>query len=82
MTASEDARVVARTLTNAGIDPAHADALADAIRQAAEHQPVDFATRADLAAIEARLTWRFAGAMAAQTLTLIGAMVAIMQLIG
>ena len=50
--------------------------------QAAEHQPVDFATRADLAALEARLTWRFAGAMVAQTLTLIGAMVAIIQLIG
>jgi len=31
-----DTLAVARTLTNAGIDPAHADALADAIRQ----QPV------------------------------------------
>ena len=41
-----------------------------------------FATRADLAALEARLTWRFAGAMAAQTLTLIGAMVAVVRLIG
>ena len=77
-----DTLTVARTLTNAGIDAAHADALADVIRQAAEHQPVDFATRADLAALEARLTWRFAGAMAAQTLTLIGAMAAVVRLFG
>ena len=41
-----------------------------------------FATRADLAALEARLTWRFAGAMVAHALTMIGAMIAIVRLLG
>ena len=32
-----DSLTIARQLTDAGIDRGHADALADAIRQAAEH---------------------------------------------
>ena len=38
--------------------------------------------RADLAALEARLTWRFAGAMLAQTLAILGGVIAILRLIG
>ena len=39
------------------------------------------ARRADLAALEARRTWRFAGAMLAQTLAILGVIVAIPSLI-
>ena len=46
----------------------------------------DTATRADLAALEARLTWRFAGAMLAQTgmilAAVFGAAVVILQTLG
>ena len=74
--------------------PEQADALTAAIRQAADSAPADavtradlesLATRADLAALEARLTWRFAGAMLAQTgvvlAAVIGAAVAIRALL-
>ena len=50
-----DSLTVARQLTAAGIDRAQADAIADGIRQAAEHQPGDPATKADIAALETRL---------------------------
>ncbi|MDE0456072.1 MAG: hypothetical protein OXI15_02155 [Chromatiales bacterium] len=59
-----DSLSVARQLTEAGIDRAHADALADAIRQAAEHGEhvtpamLDAKLDARLAAAETRLTWR------------------------
>ena len=42
-----DTLAVARTLTAAGIEPAHADAITAAVRQAAES--TDYATRVDLA---------------------------------
>ena len=56
-----DTLAIARRLTDAGIEPAHADALTAAIRAAAEHhRAADLATRADLAAqydrIDARIT--------------------------
>ena len=56
-----DTLAIARRLTDAGIEPAHADALTAAIRDAAEHhRAADLATRADLAAqydrIDARIT--------------------------
>lgn len=72
-----DTHAIARNLTAAGIPADHADAIADAItnairsaiRDAAKHG--EFVTpdmlRADIAALEARLTWRFAGALLAQT---------------
>ena len=37
---------------------------------------------AALSALEARLTWRFAGAMLAQTVTIIGGTVALLRLLG
>ncbi|MCY3842925.1 MAG: hypothetical protein OXH69_05215 [Acidobacteria bacterium] len=43
-----DSIAVARQLAEAGIERAHADAVASAIHQAAEHG--DYATRADLTA--------------------------------
>ncbi|MDE0354819.1 MAG: DUF1640 domain-containing protein [Deltaproteobacteria bacterium] len=86
-----DSLTVARQLTDAGIDRAHADAIADGIRQAAD-APAEMATKADLAAVradladlEARLTWRFAAAMLAQTgvilAAVIGAAVAILRML-
>ena len=79
-----DSLTIARQLTEAGIDRAHADALADAIRQAAE--PGDHVTPerldAALAGLETRLTWRFAGAMLAQTAAIVGGTVALLRLLG
>ena len=46
-----DTLAVARTLTAAGMDPKHADALTDAIRQATEH--AEYATKGDLAELRA-----------------------------
>ena len=59
-----DTLAIARRLADAGIEPAHADALTDAIRDAAEHhRAADLATRADLAAqydrIDARITAQY-----------------------
>lgn len=80
-----DTLAAARRLTDAGIKPEHADAIVDAVRQAAA-APTDMATKADLAALEARLTWRFAGAMLAQTgvilAAVIGAAVAVLRMLG
>ena len=39
-------------------EPQQADAIATAVRNVAEHQPVEVATRADLAALDTRL-YRF-----------------------
>ena len=94
-----DTHAIARTLTAAGIQPEHADAITDAVRQAAEHdnaaEPLanarDLAAgladlRTEIATMESRLTWRFAGAMLAQTgvilAAVIGAAVAILRMLG
>ena len=44
-----------------------------------EHQRE--AHRADMAALEGRLTWRFAGAMLAQTLAILGGVLAMLRLL-
>ena len=79
-----DSLTISQQLTEAGIDRAQADVLADAIRQAAEHG--DHVTperlNAALSGLEARLTWRFAGAMLAQTVAIIGGTVALLRLLG
>ena len=79
-----DTHTIARTLTDAGIDPKHAVAITDAVRQAAEHSEHVTPEHLDaaLAALEVRLTWRFAGAILAQTITMLGGMVAILRLLG
>ena len=54
-----DSLTVARQLTEAGIERAQADAIADGIRQAAEHgEHVAPAQLAGLAKLRADLTWR------------------------
>ena len=64
-----DTHAIARTLTDAGIKPEHADAITDAVRQAAERDTSTLATReyldGRLAALEARIAWRFIGALVA-----------------
>ena len=69
-----DTLTIARTLTDAGADPKLADAIADGIRQAAEHgehvtpdmfdarmETLDARVDARIAAAETRLTWRMLG---------------------
>ena len=84
-----DTHAIARQLDDAGFTTKQVDAITDAVRQAAVHE--DYATRAeleplstkaDLADLEARLTWRFAGAMLAQTLAILGGVLAILRLLG
>lgn len=75
-----DTLAVARRLTDAGIDRDHADALADAIREAAEHG--DHVTpdllRAELSALETRLIKWIVGTVIAA----VGATVAVLRPIG
>ncbi len=52
-----DTHAIARTLTDAGIEPAQADAITNAVRQAAEHDNAaePLATKADVAAVRTDL---------------------------
>ena len=70
-----DAGAIARQLTDARAEPTLADAIADAVREAAEHghHVTHEGLRAELAAREARPTRRFAGAILAQTVAIVGA---------
>ena len=73
-----DTHAIARTLTDAGIEPEQADAITAAVRQAAEHdntaEPLATARdlnagladlRIELGALEARIAWRIIGALLA-----------------
>lgn len=79
-----DTHAIARRLTGTGLSNEQADAITDAVREAAEHD--DHVTPeglcAELAWLEARLTWRFAGAMLAQTLAILGGVLAMLRLLG
>ena len=59
----------ARDLEAAGIERRQAEAIAEGMREAADAAAgagrADLATKADLAALEARLTWRLVGIAAA-----------------
>ena len=55
-----DTHTIARTLESADLTPNQVDAITGAIRLAAEHQPGDPATKADLAELKADLLkWMF-----------------------
>ena len=78
--ATLDTLSIARNLTDAGADPKLADAIATAVREAADagdHVTPDQLTRG-LAELEARLTWRFAGALLAQTAALTAILAALL----
>ena len=88
-----DTHAAVRMLTAAGADETLAVAVVDVAQNAAADHGRELSTRsdldhlrevqrADLAALEARLTWRFAGAMLAQTLAILGGVVAILRLLG
>lgn len=87
-----DTHAAVRQLTAAGADETLAVAVVDVAQNAAADQRRELTTRADLdhhreaqradlAALEARLTWRFAGAMLAQTLAILGGVLAILRLL-
>ena len=67
-----DTHAIARTLTAAGLTPAQADAITDAVREAADHG--DYATRADLVALELRLIKWIVGTGVAVAAVVIGAL--------
>ena len=77
-----DTLTIARNLTDAGADPKLADAMATAMRDATEAG--DHVTRdqfkAGLTELEARLTWRFAGALLAQTAAMAAIMAGLLRL--
>ncbi|MDE2988512.1 MAG: DUF1640 domain-containing protein [Chloroflexota bacterium] len=56
-----DTLAIVRRLEAAGIDRATAEAHADAIQTAVDERQEHLATKADLAVMEARLTWRMIG---------------------
>ena len=74
---------IARRLTDSGLPTKQVDAITDALREAAEHgdHVIPEGFRAELASLEARLTWRFAGAMLAQTLAILGGVLAMLRLL-
>ena len=73
-----DTHAIARSLASADLTPAQVDAITDAIRQAAEHEGADYATGAELAAMEARI-YR---AMLIQAGAIVGAVVGILRFLG
>ena len=86
-----DTHAAVRMLTAGGADEALAVAVVDVAQSAAADHGRELTTRsdldhlreahrADLAALKARLTWRFAGAMLAQTLAILSGVVAILRL--
>ncbi len=76
--ATLDTHAIARSLTDAGADPKLADAITAAVRQVADRDTDALATKADLAALEARL-YR---AMLLQAGAIVGAVVAILRMLG
>ncbi len=87
--ATLDTHAIARTLTDAGADPKLADAITAAVRHAADYgdhvTPDQFKAGlaeldARIADLEARLTWRFAGALLAQTAAMAAIMAALLRL--
>ena len=75
-----DTHAIARSLTDAGIPAAQADAITDAVRTAAES--ADYATRADLLALELRIVKWVVGTGAAVAGTVIAAVAALLRLLG
>ena len=85
-----DTHAAVRKLRDADISEHQAEALVEvfshAIGEPATRDDIEnLATKAELktelVALEARLTWRFAGAMLAQTLAILGGVLAILRLL-
>ena len=54
--AAFDTLAAARSLKDAGVKPEHAEAIANAVREAANASREELATKSDLTALELRLT--------------------------
>lgn len=81
-----DTHAAVRKLRDADISERQAEVLVEvfshAIGEPATRDDIkDLVTKAELAALEARLTWRFAGAMLAQTLAILGGVLGILRLL-
>ena len=79
-----DTHAIARSLTDAGIEQAHADAITNAVRQAAE-APANMATAVDVADLRtemAAMEGRIYRAMLIQAGAIVGAVVAVLRLTG
>ena len=81
-----DTHAIARSLTDAGIQPEHADAITAAVRQAAERDTDTLATKADidarLNALEARIAWRIIGALLAIASIQTAILIAVLRALG
>lgn len=85
-----DTQAAVRKLREADVSEQQVEALVDVFSHAIGEQATrddikDLATKAELktelVALEARLTWRFAGAMLAQTLAILGGVLGILRLL-
>lgn len=81
-----DTHAAVRKLRDADISERQAEVLVEvfshAIGEPATRDDIkDLVTKAELAALEARLTWRFAGAMLAQTLAILGGVLGSLRLL-
>ena len=87
--ATLDTHAIARTLTDAGADPKLADAITAAVREVADRDTDALATKADLnalrtdlAALEARIAWRFIGALVAVASIQTAILIAVFRMLG
>ncbi|MCY3924936.1 MAG: hypothetical protein OXT70_03910 [Chloroflexota bacterium] len=87
--ATLDTHAIARTLTDAGAAPKLADAITAAVRQVADRDTDALATKADLnelrtdlAALEARIAWRFIGALVAIASIQTAILIAVFRTVG
>ena len=75
-----DTHAIARTLTDAGIDPKHADAITAAVRQAADQG--EHVTRAELRAELVSLELRLVKWIVGAALACAGLVIAVLRLFG
>ena len=82
-----DTLTLADRLTAAGLEQQHANAIAHAIHDAQgdavpREDVANLATKADLSALEVRLTWRFVGALIAVAGLQVAATAATFRILG
>ena len=75
-----DTHAIARSLTDAGFNPAQADAITAAVRDA--HSATDYVTRADLRADLLALELRLIKWIVGTAIGIVGAMIAIVRMLG
>ena len=73
-----DTLAAAKMLADAGMDRRQAEAVASTVRQAVDDSA---ATKADLATLDALLTWRFCAALAAHFAATIGAIFVLLKML-